>query len=269
MNPWAELGVKPGASPEQIRRAFRSRVKELHPDSGGEPDRAGERISRLVEAYRLLLEGFKSGHYHFATPIKPFDYREFLQERHDPRSRAKLVRYELNKGRDEEAIRIYLEVELLHHRFVLKHLDRDEAMDTLLMLGQAFRRQGDFWRSLDVLVLLAEEERRLPTLGLIYEEVEEALHDLILHHVPPTVELQEHLFQIRRVLPHLSDARRKLTLQLKAAVLARQHGDEAEAQRWIQEAQRSCPNHRQLSRLLSLWGMAGLTRSTSLATPPG
>lgn len=45
------LGVSYGAGREEIQKAFRSRVKELHPDTG---DYKPELFERLVEAYRLL-----------------------------------------------------------------------------------------------------------------------------------------------------------------------------------------------------------------------
>lgn len=54
------LGVVRGASPDEIRRAYHRRARELHPDSRPEADAAtrrelAERFSRLTKAYRLLV----------------------------------------------------------------------------------------------------------------------------------------------------------------------------------------------------------------------
>ena len=49
---FAELGVPVGASLEEVRRAYRRRVKEVHPDQGG--DEAAFR--RVREAYTLARE---------------------------------------------------------------------------------------------------------------------------------------------------------------------------------------------------------------------
>jgi hypothetical protein len=44
---FAELGVPVGATPEELRRAYRRRVKEVHPDQGGDEDA----FKRVREAY--------------------------------------------------------------------------------------------------------------------------------------------------------------------------------------------------------------------------
>ena len=49
------LGVARGASEEQIKKAFRSLARELHPDVSEEPD-AEERFKELVEAYEVLSD---------------------------------------------------------------------------------------------------------------------------------------------------------------------------------------------------------------------
>ncbi|HVE47408.1 MAG TPA: J domain-containing protein [Acidimicrobiales bacterium] len=45
-----ELGVRPGADPDELRRAYRERARVLHPDASG--DAAAMR--RLNEAWRVL-----------------------------------------------------------------------------------------------------------------------------------------------------------------------------------------------------------------------
>ncbi len=48
------LGVPAGASPDQVKNAFRSRIKECHPDRvPGD----GEKARRLIEAYRSIQRG--------------------------------------------------------------------------------------------------------------------------------------------------------------------------------------------------------------------
>jgi curved DNA-binding protein CbpA len=52
---YAELGVAPDASPDAIRRAYRARAFELHPDRNPAPH-ARERFQRLNQAYEVLSE---------------------------------------------------------------------------------------------------------------------------------------------------------------------------------------------------------------------
>jgi curved DNA-binding protein CbpA len=46
----AVLGVPPGAPPDAVRRAYRRKLKEVHPDPGG----SDEAVRQVVEAYRTL-----------------------------------------------------------------------------------------------------------------------------------------------------------------------------------------------------------------------
>ena len=39
------LGVDPGASEEDLRRAYRLRLRQTHPDTGGDRGRTGNRAS--------------------------------------------------------------------------------------------------------------------------------------------------------------------------------------------------------------------------------
>lgn len=52
MNPYAELGVAPDATLEQINAAFRCRARTAHPDAGGDPDT----FRRLSDAVALLRD---------------------------------------------------------------------------------------------------------------------------------------------------------------------------------------------------------------------
>lgn len=49
------LGISPGSSEEEIRKAFRRKAKLVHPDVSDAPD-AAEQFTRLKAAYDLLLE---------------------------------------------------------------------------------------------------------------------------------------------------------------------------------------------------------------------
>jgi hypothetical protein len=53
LDPYVLLGVDPAASGDEIAKAFRTRAKQLHPDSGAAADTT-EQFSELVAAYDML-----------------------------------------------------------------------------------------------------------------------------------------------------------------------------------------------------------------------
>ena len=57
MNPYEVLGIKPGASQEEIKSAYRKLVKKYHPDQYGDnplKELAQEKLAEVNEAYEML-----------------------------------------------------------------------------------------------------------------------------------------------------------------------------------------------------------------------
>ena len=59
-DPHELLGVSPGASEDEIRKAFQLKAKEVHPDISNAPD-ATKQFIRLKESYDLLIERSANG----------------------------------------------------------------------------------------------------------------------------------------------------------------------------------------------------------------
>jgi hypothetical protein len=64
MDPHAVLGLDPGASPEEVHRAYRSLAKRFHPDRAGD----GELMISINAAYDLLREQLEQGRAEAPTP---------------------------------------------------------------------------------------------------------------------------------------------------------------------------------------------------------
>lgn len=73
---YAVIGVRPEATPEDIRRAYRRLALECHPDRNpGDPD-AAERFKDVSEAYAVLIDAAKRREYDRARQAgAPGDFR--------------------------------------------------------------------------------------------------------------------------------------------------------------------------------------------------
>lgn len=63
MDLYARLGVKRGASEAEIKKAYRSLAKQLHPDRNKDNPKAAERFAQVTSAYDLLSDKDKRARY--------------------------------------------------------------------------------------------------------------------------------------------------------------------------------------------------------------
>jgi DnaJ-class molecular chaperone len=63
MDLYQRLGIKRGASPEEVKKAYRSLAKQLHPDRNKDNPKAAERFSQITAAYDLLSDKDKRAQY--------------------------------------------------------------------------------------------------------------------------------------------------------------------------------------------------------------
>src|SRR4028119_1634332 len=63
MDLYARLGVKRGADDAEIKKAYRSLAKQLHPDRNTGNPKAAERFAKVTAAYDLLSDPTKRARY--------------------------------------------------------------------------------------------------------------------------------------------------------------------------------------------------------------
>src|SRR5690606_7585469 len=56
MDLYQQLGVKRGASDAEIKKAYRSLAKQLHPDRNKDNPKASERFGKVTQAYDILSD---------------------------------------------------------------------------------------------------------------------------------------------------------------------------------------------------------------------
>ena len=166
------LGVHPTASAAEIKRAYRKKAKELHPDTTDAADLSKEQIEafhRLVRAYEILSDfqrramfDLSRATHHKAEESRgnSFDYRKWLLSREDPESRAKLIFFDLLHGREDESVEEYVRMCREVADFSLaKWFCREDFMDYGFILCEELILRSRFYdASLLVTKIIAMEK---------------------------------------------------------------------------------------------------------------
>ena len=193
------LTVGQNASTKEIKKAFRERAKQLHPDLAGETigEAGAEEMRKLLAAYETLSDRDRRFEYdraynRFIGKYR-FDYRSFLMERKDdPGSQAKLIFFEFLHLEEETALLIWQKQGGLEFPME-KYLDREDWMDCSYILAEELVKRRRYYEAFVILVGLVREERRLPYFKHFMGEVESFLKELVRLHLRSAVDSETYL----------------------------------------------------------------------------
>jgi len=179
-NHYELLGINQSASPAEIKKAFREKAKQLHPDIAGS-ERA-EAMRKLIGAYEVLSNNERRFEYDkaYSRFIKKcgFDYRKWLSEQEDPSCQAKLIFFELLHLEEERAIEIWRKNGGLDFQME-KHIDREDWMDCSFILAEELDKRGCSFEAFKLLAAILAEERRKPYFKLFTVEIENFIKLLV------------------------------------------------------------------------------------------
>ena len=174
------LGVRPNATVSEIRRAYREKVKLLHPDTSGNPDTA-EEFNRVVQAYEVLSDVrsrsiFDASYFtrqHFKSSAKEaFDYRKWLLARHDDESRAKLIFFDLMHQREDDAVAEFKNMNMSRAGFSLKRwFTKENFMDYGFILSEELVLRQEYYDAALLLGQIILLERKYPYFKIFFPEV--------------------------------------------------------------------------------------------------
>ena len=101
LNDFYTLGINERATSAEIKKAYRLKAKEFHPDVNDSPD-AAEHFRHISEAYQRIID-FREGRHSYQQPA--IDYEAILREKARVHARMryqewkqKLEEEELNKS---------------------------------------------------------------------------------------------------------------------------------------------------------------------------
>lgn len=175
------LGVQPNATAAEIRRAYRLKAKELHPDSTGSDESTGQ-FRLLVKAYEILSDArqrslFDESYFYRKQAKKykgteSFDYRKWLLNRFDMESRAKLIFFDLLHFREDDAVREFVEMSKNHSNFSLADwFTREDFMDYGFILCEELVLRQEYYDAFNLLEQIIKMEYSFHYFRFFFPEV--------------------------------------------------------------------------------------------------
>lgn len=212
VNYYDVLGVRPDSTPQEIKRQFRRRAKEIHPDVRPEDGAAAGEMLLLLAAYETLGDRQRRLEYDrslgAAAAHRGFDYREFLRSRaDDPYSQARLVFHDLLADRPDEALEVYGRLAAGGGFPLERYLSREDAMDGAFLLAEVCESRGRLREAWDLYLRLCRLERERPYFRHFIDEVIDRLRTLTCTRMPASVPPRELLARLA-VLIELDLSRR-------------------------------------------------------------
>lgn len=164
INPYRILGVRENATAAEIKRAYRNKVKELHPDSSKAD--TSDAFNEVVKAYELLSDtrqrslfdesyfmrsANKEFEFHHRS-TESFDYRKWLLQREDAESRAKLIFFDLMHNHEDEAVAEFKRMCMNHADFRLSYwFSREDFMDYGFILCEELIIRQEYYDAFNLL----------------------------------------------------------------------------------------------------------------------
>jgi curved DNA-binding protein CbpA len=162
-NHYELLGIREDATGADIKKAFRDKAKQLHPDIAGAG--AEDAMRALIAAYETLLDERRRHTYDrmLTRFVKTctFDYRQFLREEpDDPKMQARLIFFELMHNRGDDAITVWRAQGALSYP-MRAYMEREDWMDCAFLLAEELGRRAFYPEACALLreVLEAENDR--------------------------------------------------------------------------------------------------------------
>jgi len=192
---YAVLGLSPSASVSEIKRAFRKKIKELHPDI---PENQTIRqhdnevsVRRLIDAYNTLSDPSTRAKFdmlfaQFAGSgstdgLNSFNYRSWLLLRNDAESRAKLIFFDLLRGFEEEAVSEYLRQTKITRFNLSAFFPRDVFMDCAFILAEELCFREHHYEAFMLLADVIQLENCKPYFKHFFPEVQLLAREVMKH----------------------------------------------------------------------------------------
>jgi tetratricopeptide (TPR) repeat protein len=194
VNYYEILGIAQDSTAQEIKKSFRKRAKEIHPDLRPDNNRRSEEEMRLLlAAYQVLSDIEKRDEYdrslHSFLRVRGFDYREFLRRRaDDPLSQSKLIFHDLLANHQDEAIALYERLTALNGYSLERYLSREDYMDCAFLLAEVFETRHRYAEAYSLYRQLCVWEEDKPYFHHFISEVIDRLRTLLCFKMLPELQ---------------------------------------------------------------------------------
>ena len=176
------LGVPQNATASEIKRAYRKKAKELHPDLSSDLE-TSEKFQELVKAYEILSDARQrsifdvsySACYKNSSSNKKedsFNYRTWLLNRDDEQSKSKLIFFDLMHNREDDAVALFKKMNSENFNYSLsKWFTREDFMDFGFILCEELVIRQEYYDASILLEQIIRMEYSYEYFRLFFPEV--------------------------------------------------------------------------------------------------
>jgi curved DNA-binding protein CbpA len=206
INYYEILGIAQNSTAQEIKKSFRRKAKEIHPDVRPEAERRSEEEMRLLlTAYEVLSDIEKRDEYDRTLlgylRVRGFDYREFLRRRtNDPLSQSKLIFHDLLANHQEEAVDLYERLATGRGFELEKYLSREDYMDCAFLLAEVFEARERYAEAYDLYLKLYAYERDKPYFHHFIDEVIDRLRTLLCFKMLPGLQAADAIGRLKEMI---------------------------------------------------------------------
>ena len=203
VNYYEILGIAQDSTAQEIKKSFRKRAKEIHPDVRPDDNRRSEEEMRLLlAAYEVLSDIEKRDEYdrslHSFLRVRGFDYREFLRRRtNDPLSQSKLIFHDLLANHQDDAIALYERLTAGQEYALERYLSREDYMDCAFLLAEVFEARHRYAEAYSLYRQLCFLERDKPYFHHFIDEVIDRLRTLLCFKMLPGLEAADAITRLK------------------------------------------------------------------------
>ncbi len=208
VNYYTILGTNTNSSASEIKRQFRKKAKEIHPDIKGSGSVNSSRdIRLLLKAYAVLsnpeerIKYDNSLNLYLKRKNNEFNYREFLKNRvDDPLSQSKLIFYDLLNSNPKDAVFLHEKLAKEMNFHLKKFMSWADYMDCTFLLAEQYSLNMDFIKAYELYKQLYIDELKRPYFRHFIREVIDRLKKIVCHKMHSLMKPEEIIIYIEELI---------------------------------------------------------------------